>query len=172
MVIGILSDTHDRSDGIRRAMAAFKRCKVGYILHAGDWTTPATLELCAKLAGDIGVSIAGVLGNNDVAGELNTAAAESIHLDLTLQLTLGGKRIGVCHGHRPTDLGMFIETGCDVIFRGHSHKAKVETIEETLVINPGSTAFSIPRSKQDLRSVAVFDTGSLSAEIIPLASSI
>jgi len=42
MVIGIISDTHDHMDNIRKALKIFKEKNVKVILHAGDFVSPFT----------------------------------------------------------------------------------------------------------------------------------
>ena len=40
MLIGIISDTHDDTTAIRKAVDYFNAEKVSHVLHAGDITSP------------------------------------------------------------------------------------------------------------------------------------
>ena len=82
MVIGLISDTHGlvRAD-VHRALAG-----VEMILHAGDVGGSEILDELALIA-----PVHAVLGNTDSPFELP--------LPLALDLTLGGLRIHVSHGH-------------------------------------------------------------------------
>lgn len=64
MKIGLISDTHDNIQNIRRAVRKFNDKHVDLVIHAGDIVSPNAVESLAD------VKLVGVLGNNDkdVAG--------------------------------------------------------------------------------------------------------
>lgn len=55
-----------------------------------------------------------------------------------------------------------------IALKGHSHKPLIVSDNNTLVVNPGSTAFAIPRSKSWVPTVAIVDTATMHAEIVDL----
>jgi putative phosphoesterase len=59
MKIGLISDTHDNIENIRKAIREFNEKNVDLVLHAGDFSSPIAVESFA------GVKLVGVLGNND-----------------------------------------------------------------------------------------------------------
>lgn len=70
------------------------------------------------------------------------------------------------HGHNKRMLAHLAEgSAYDVLFTGHTHKPLIQENGRQLIINPGSTAFSIPRRREP-RSVAIYDTSQHSAELL------
>ncbi len=45
MKIGIMPDTHDQIDNIKKAITIFKKEKVSLVYHLGDYCSPFTLYL-------------------------------------------------------------------------------------------------------------------------------
>lgn len=175
MKIGIISDTHDRLPAIDAALSYFSNQNIDTVLHCGDWKSIDTMRYFAEAAATLSISVHGILGNNDVAIDdfmkyAQQASGSFTLAPLTLDLTLHGRRIMIHHGHhKPTMRKIFDDTTLDIIAFGHTHKPKIEYINSKLVVNPGSTAFSIPRSKAWAASVAVIDLGDLTAKIHYLA---
>lgn len=65
MIIGVLSDTHDRLDSLKLAIEVFKKNHVEEIVHCGDWISPFTLEYLDYITGDFKIPIQSVFGNNE-----------------------------------------------------------------------------------------------------------
>jgi uncharacterized protein len=42
MKIGVLSDTHDQDELIRKAVQQFNEEQVAWVFHCGDWVSPST----------------------------------------------------------------------------------------------------------------------------------
>src|ERR671934_2734848 len=59
--LGIISDTHDDIENVRRAIEIFNAEKVEYVIHAGDYVFPGVILEFKKL----NAKLIGVLGNND-----------------------------------------------------------------------------------------------------------
>ncbi len=59
MKLGIISDTHDHLDHIRKAAEEFRKQEVDLVIHAGDYTSPPAVKALE------GLKTAGVFGNND-----------------------------------------------------------------------------------------------------------
>jgi uncharacterized protein len=61
MKIGIISDTHDDIENVRRAIDIFNKEQVQYVIHAGDYVSPGIVMEFKNL----NARLIGVLGNND-----------------------------------------------------------------------------------------------------------
>ena len=171
MKIGILSDTHDRPAGIAGSLEVFSKQNVALILHCGDWTKPDTAATFAKKAAEAALPVRGVLGNNDreigAFLELNSSMDGLELREGVLRIDLDGKSAAVYHGHhKPTLMALLAEEELDVLFLGHSHKPRYDRIDDRIILNPGSTAFAIPRSRTWRASVAVYDTDLHEAEFV------
>lgn len=170
MKIGILSDTHDKQSGITQALEIFSAENVEAIIHCGDWTHASAVEYILGWAWTAHMAVYGVWGNNDTELTELTRAADSYEYatirDGVLQLELDGVKISAYHGHHKPTRKQVLESSNDLILIGHSHKPFLETAEGRTIINPGSTAFAIPRSKTWRGSVALYDTKRREAEIM------
>lgn len=159
LTVGLLSDTHiphrleKLPDAVLGALAG-----VDLILHAGDVDDPAALEPLRAIA-----PVYGVRGNVHLQNFSDGGAS----LPATVELELVGKRIVLTHGHRPGLIGFFFKglnviaqmaklagnddlnrrivhrlarlyPTADVIVFGHTHRAHVEQIGHTLLVNPGA----------------------------------
>lgn len=116
------------------------------------------------------MQISGVLGNNDRAIEAFLNYSQGSHgirlVEGALRVRIDKTDIAVYHGHHKPTLRKLLEEHQDLLCLGHSHKPYIEQTDTGLVINPGSTAFAIPRSKTWQPSIAVFDTASHKARLI------
>jgi predicted phosphodiesterase len=65
MLIGIVSDTHDRLDSAECALQMLHARGVRHVVHCGDWTTPTSMRHIIEHAAGLGMTMSGVLGNND-----------------------------------------------------------------------------------------------------------
>lgn len=123
MRIGLISDTHS----LMRVEALAALAGVELILHAGDVGTHSVLRELQAIA-----PTQAVYGNVD---------DPLLGLPPALDLTLGGLRIHVSHGHElgsPTPASLLHHYKADVIVYGHTHTALVERHGRTLLINPGA----------------------------------
>jgi putative phosphoesterase len=123
MLVGLIADTH----GLMRpeALQALHGSEV--ILHAGDVGRRSVLEALSAIA-----PVRAVFGNVDVPD-----ATLAVSIDDELE----GVRIHVSHGHElgaPTAAKLAARYPADVIVYGHTHRAAIESVGGTLVINPGA----------------------------------
>ncbi|MDZ4685645.1 MAG: metallophosphoesterase family protein [Planctomycetaceae bacterium] len=134
MLIGVISDTHNQIDRTRRAMELLVADGVEAVIHCGDFTRPEMVALCATRP------LYFVFGNNDSAAELEAAGkdAGATCLGWGGEVTLGGRRIAVTHGHRPTEARRLLAAGPDYLLFGHSHVAVDELAGAVHHINPGA----------------------------------
>jgi uncharacterized protein len=123
VLVGLISDTH----GLIRAEALAALDGVEVILHAGDVGGHSVLRELGAIA-----PVHAVFGNTD----------DPIHgLPQRLDLSLGGLRLHVSHGHElgsPTPEKLIRHYTADIIIYGHTHTPLIETIGTTLIVNPGA----------------------------------
>ena len=160
MLIGIISDSHDHLENVRRALALFRERGVEIVLHAGDFVSPFVSEPFREL----GVRVIGVFGNNDGdklylrerfsgVGELHFGPHE---------LELGGRRILLMH--EPRALEALVASGrYDLVVYGHTHKAEIRA-GRPLVVNPGELGGWLTGQP----SAALVDLGALRGELLRL----
>lgn len=132
-LIGIISDTHDRLDKVRQALALFKERGVNLVIHCGDYVAPFTLREFSSLT----TPFFGVFGNCDgeVDGLEKIAQENKFHITKPpLSRNLEGKEILVYH-----QLPKELEAKADYIIYGHTHKVAVEK-GRPFLINPGEAA--------------------------------
>jgi len=168
MKIALVSDTHVPAN-LRRLPDRLleKLADVDAILHAGDLVTLDVLEILGAIAPTTAVS-----GNMDPPEVTRRLNAQEI-------LKLGGRTIGLKHGHQPRRLqnryigfsynapefGLFYQAmaaqlpDAEIIVFGHFHAPIIKEWNDRLFINPGSVAPSHGRS-----SFAVLE---LDEEVVP-----
>ncbi len=177
MKLGIISDTHDSLERAAAALERFSQEQVDLVVHCGDWKSLGTLVHFADKAAQLKLPVRGVLGNNDHDVSGMTAYARIAPGDLTLTegilaLEIGGVPIAAYHGHhKPTLRRLLADPSYRIILLGHTHKPRIERTDTALVVNPGSIAFAIPRSRDWRPSIALVDTAIVQAEIVFLGSS-
>jgi putative phosphoesterase len=152
VVIGLISDTH----GLVRTEVHTALAGVELILHAGDVGEAEILDELAIIA-----PVKAVRGNTD---------SHDLGLPDALELTLGGVRIHVSHGHevgRTTPENLAAAYACDLIVYGHTHRQRIDQVGDTLVVNPGAAGarrFDLEPSVAILR----IEDGKPSVTIVPL----
>lgn len=160
MLVGVISDTHDRLPTFRRAVAMFERMKVGAIFHAGDYVAPFAAKLIAPDV--LRTPLYCVYGNND--GE--RAGLKQVLPNLVdgpLRVQLAGRTIVMHHfidWLKPADM-----QGVDVIITGHTHHIVNEKRGNTLYLNPGECCGWLT----DRCTVALLDLAKLEAHIVDVA---
>jgi putative phosphoesterase len=136
MRLGILSDTHDEWERTQLAVRMLQAAGVDALFHCGDITEPSMLAAFAGLQSYF------VFGNHDADNvpHLRQAAAETgvACLGWGGIVTLGGKRMGIVHGHLSSDLCRVMAERPDYLFSGHSHLVHDRREGVTRRINPGA----------------------------------
>ncbi|MFT4309433.1 MAG: YfcE family phosphodiesterase [Candidatus Woesearchaeota archaeon] len=135
MIIGVLSDTHDHVEETKKAIKLLIDNGAEQIIHCGDFCAPFMMDLFAEY----NITFHCVFGNIDDR-HLTTLKASS-HKNIVLYgdtavIELDNKKIFACHY---PDIGlMAAKSGeYDIVFYGHTHVHKVDTIGQTLLVNPG-----------------------------------
>ena len=159
LVVGLLSDTHIPHRMTRLPESLLEAMEgADLILHAGDVDDPDALEPLRAIA-----PVYAVRGNYHFH-EFSDGGAS---LPAVLELSLAGHRVVATHGHFPGLVGLALKgveftigllgpwasvgatrrivrrvtrlyPDADVIVFGHTHKAHIERVGRTLLVNPGS----------------------------------
>lgn len=136
VIVGILSDTHDRVEAMAVAMKVLGDAGASFYIHCGDVGSEQILD---HLAGE---QAAFVFGNTDWdrAALKRYAQAIGVACHGTLaDLTLAGKRIAVTHGDEPRlPEGVLAGQQHDYLLQGHTHLRLDQRIGRTRHINPGA----------------------------------
>jgi len=156
-IVGVVSDSHDHMENIRRAVRVFEEAGCGLVVHAGDVISPFALK--AFLEGRF--ELAAVYGNNDgeragLARLLPGICEGPLGVE-----TPGGKRVLVAHERwrLPEDGG-----GADLMVFGHTHEAGLEEVGGVLALNPGEACGYLTGRA----TVALWDDKTGEARIIEL----
>ena len=150
MKIGILSDTHNHTGNLRRALALFREAGVTQLIHCGDLTSPQTAVPLQPF------SLIYTPGNMDgraLPPAIKQLDPQNIVGDIFTG-TIDGVAMAATHGHRESKLNALIHNGrYAYVFHGHTHRRRDTIIGQTRVINPGA----LGGSRHEPRSVAILD---------------
>jgi len=140
MKIGIISDTHDNKENLKKTLSFLKKEGIKILIHCGDVATEETLEyILENFEGRVLLS----LGNVDKDHQLEEKIREKkknleIFSDFG-EIKLGNKKLAFCHfpekGEELANTGKY-----QIVFFGHLHYPKEKKIKNTKLINPGNLA--------------------------------
>ena len=135
-MLGIISDTHENEEAIKKAVALFKEKNVDFIVHCGDIISPPMLEHFQ------GLKVKFIFGNNDGEREGLKENCQKFGFDEIqdeIEFTYKNKKFYGYHGAKSKILNDAIKTEkYDYILTGHTHAKRDDTIGKTRVINPGA----------------------------------
>ena len=163
MVIGAMSDTHDRLDAVEKAISFFNSEGVTDVLHAGDLVSPFAVRPFSKLKAKLHY----VWGNNE--GDHDFIRIRFAEIGVSplgdfAAVQLGGKRIALLHGTHEEIVDSLVKSGAyDLVVRGHNHKAEIVQ-GGTPVVNPGEVCGYLTGR----RTVALIDLDKMQARIVEL----
>jgi putative phosphoesterase len=154
MLIGVISDTHDRLPLVDAAMRLFAERRVEALIHPGDFIAPFAVRRLLQYKSPIHATF----GNND--GE-RAGIRELLPqvVDGPLFVALGGRTILVHHfvdWCEPGDIDR-----ADIIITGHTHEVVNRLDGGKLLLNSGECCGWVNGGC----TVAVLDTDGPSAEI-------
>ncbi|MFQ6048697.1 MAG: metallophosphoesterase [Phycisphaerae bacterium] len=158
MLIGVMSDTHDRVPAIAAALELFSRHDVAALVHAGDIVAPFAAKVLQRFARPIHV----IYGNND--GEragLLSLLPQIRHGPVRLEL--GGRRILLHHFIDWCDAEDIRQA--EIVITGHSHEVVNELRDGKLYLNPGECCGWVGGRC----TVALLEVSGPSAEIVELS---
>ncbi|MDD2340458.1 MAG: metallophosphoesterase [Methanosarcina sp.] len=163
-MIGIISDSHDNMNALRKAVEFFNERGVKAVLHAGDLISPFT----ARAFKELKPKLYFVFGNND--GDKLTLTKWFEEIGATScgdfgDLTIDGLHIALLHGTNEALVKALAKSGeFDVVIRGHTHEPNVKIIEGVPVINPGESSGVLSGKS----TVAILEIANLNVEITQL----
>jgi putative phosphoesterase len=160
VLIGVISDTHDRLPMIEAALRLFAERQVEALIHPGDFVAPFAVRLLTKFAGPVYATY----GNNDGEREGIRQILPQVQ-DGPLFVELDGRRILVHHyidWCTPEDIAQ-----ADIVITGHVHEVVNRIEDGRLRLNPGECCGWV----SGRCTVAILDTVGPSAEICELEAS-
>lgn len=163
-MIGIISDSHDNMNALRKAVEFFNDRGVKAVLHAGDLISPFTANAFKELKPQLYF----VFGNND--GDKVTLIKKLEEIGAIScgdfgDLTIDGLHIALLHGTNEVLVKALAKSGeFDVVVRGHTHEPGVKIVEGITVINPGESSGVLSGKS----TVAILDIANLNVEITQL----
>lgn len=136
MKIAVMSDSHDRTENIEKAVEMISGMEVDVLIHCGDLCSPFVVGRLAAFDGPVHL----VFGNND-GDRFTIAAAAADHGNLQVHGELGELETGsgkVAFTHRPEFGRALASTGdYEAVFSGHTHKRLTLDTGVSKHINPG-----------------------------------
>jgi putative phosphoesterase len=150
VIIGILSDTHDRVAAMAAGLQTLRQAGSQFYIHCGDIGTQPCIDLLA------GLSSAFVFGNTDWnrAALANYAASIDVACYGNFaSLELGGRKIAVIHGDDfRLKQRLIDEQQHDYLLQGHTHVRDDRRVGKMRLVNPGA----LHRATE--KTVATLDT--------------
>jgi len=163
--IGIMGDSHDNLELIRRAVDRFNRDRVSHVLHTGDIVSP----FAAKELGKLSCPFTVTYGNND--GERLVLRDVVVSLGGKLlwplaTLSIDGRKIALVHGEDRDIVNALARSGdFSLVAFGHWHEPMIQKTDDgNLVVNAGETCGYLTGRA----TVATADLESMEADIIDL----
>lgn len=136
MLIGIISDTHDRLERTLAAVELLAQAGARTLIHCGDLTGPEIVQACGRLSSYF------VFGNNDgdnvPALRHAIGVVDGVCLGWGGEITLADKRLAVTHGHIHREQLALLAKEPDYFLYGHSHLAADQVEGKTRWVNPGA----------------------------------
>lgn len=144
MLIGLMSDTHDRVEAMALAVEALRGRGAEFYIHCGDVGSERVLDHLA------GLRAAFVWGNCDYDRMGLQRYAQSLGIacyGVFGALELGGKRAALLHGDDPKAKQQVVTSQeYDYLFQGHTHIREDLKVGRTRIINPGALHRANPKT--------------------------
>ena len=156
--VGVIADSHDNMEAIRKAVSFFNENEVDLVIHAGDVVSPFTADEFGKLKCDMLL----IYGNNDgdkLYLKEKFKNIGSFHNDPYIA-NIFGKSIAVTHSPQIVDA---LAMKYDIVIYGHTHSKEIRR-EKGLILNPGECCGYLT----GIRSIAIIYMEEMRAEIIEI----
>ncbi len=161
MLVGLMTDTHENLDNIKKAVDIFNKKGVALVLHCGDIISPITYSAFK----DLKCSIRFVFGNNDGERPFLISKFQGLgeFFNNGYKFELEDKKFIMMH--EPVGIDELASSGnYDYVLYGHTHKQDIRNIGDTMIINIGETSGILTGTA----SVGVLDVKNKKLEIINL----
>ena len=159
MKIGVVSDTHNNLANVREIVKIFNEARVDRVVHTGDITKGATLDLF----GELEMPLYGVFGNNDVERESLDQVIElrGFHFgEHFLNVNWHDNLIVIVHDPKELDS---MRLDYDLALHGHTHLYRADRTEGgSLIFNPGECAGHV----KGLNAVGIVNLDQLEPSIV------
>ena len=158
MKIGIISDTHDHLENIKKAVSILKERNITNLIHLGDYCSPFSIPLLEI------EKIHAIFGNND--GDKLMLQKKATEYGFVIEaapraFTIEERKIAIMH--EPYQLEAFRKSGIyDIILHGHTHEQYVK--KDPLTVNPGELCGYLSGKA----TFAIIDLETLECEIVEL----
>ncbi len=188
-LIGLIGDVHATPAPVAEALSIFKHKGVDQVFCVGDIAGYMD-ELEPTVALLVKNGCQTIFGNHDLLyldhhedEPVNEAMAFFNRLPASIDTMIEGKRVYMVHAHPPNachgGIKLLNREGevqhgqvarwaeklqafdCDVLVVGHTHQVFAEQVGNTLVVNPGSSAFN--------HSCAILRLPEMTVQIFPLS---
>ena len=139
MILGVVSDTHNRVSNVEKIIDIFNSNNVDKVIHTGDITQARTLSRFSRL----NCPLLGVFGNNDLKEEgLKEVCKEN---GFTFQpppfiTKIENKKIAIFHEPEGIEDLIRKESDLFLVLHGHTHRYRNEKVDGVRIFNPGESA--------------------------------
>lgn len=174
MKIGAISDIHDHTTNLEKAIEVLNKEKVNLVFFCGDLTSISTLNYFQKLS----VPLKAVFGNMD--GNRLSILKEIRNNKLNIQypanqesvwkLELDNKKVAIFHG-KPKEItdDLVNSNFYDLVFTGHTHNSHLKQVGKTLWVNPGCICGWTGLDRRPTKpSLAIVDLKTKKARIVDI----
>ena len=159
-MIGIISDTHENEEAVKKAAALFKEKNVDFVVHCGDIISPPMLGHFKDL------KMKFVYGNNDGEKKGLKEMCQKLGFDEIkdeIEFTYKNKKFYAYHGTKLKILNDAIQSNkYDYVLTGHTHAKRDDKIGKIRIINPGALFQVYPHT------VALLDSKDDKLEFYPI----
>jgi putative phosphoesterase len=160
-MIGVMSDSHDNVDAIKKAVRFFNETQCELVIHAGDFIAP----FAARELEHLSCPVKAVFGNCDGEKEGLKKVFVSLGKIQKEPFIFGYENIEFLLTHTQFANDKYMKSRkYAVIIYGHTHKPDIRKNNSTLIVNPGETGGWLTGKS----TVALLDHVSLEAEIVIL----
>ena len=157
MKIGIIADTHDNISAIQKAVRFFDTQNLKYVIHAGDYVAPFSLQELIKVK----ARFIGIFGNNDGERKGLLSVYKDLH-EPHFDILLDEKHIIVTH--MLESISKRSKMNSDIIISAHTHIPEIKE-GKPMYINPGECCGWLNGKS----TVVIVDLKTFHAEIIDLS---
>lgn len=171
MLVGVISDSHDNLQLLKRVLTELLSHRVQLIFHLGDFISPFTVRLIREIIGEI--PLIGIKGNND--GDIYQILQLFTQYKWTFKaepsiININDRRILIVHGYGSIEdtvkliNAWALSLDVDVILYGHTHRVDLRKNNKKLILNPGEICGYITGKS----SYAILDLKNIEAEVYML----